>query len=72
MCVQWLTHARVRATPAPGPAAPRAQGCEAHGVTGLVNLYGIESPGLTASLALGAHVAAKLLGSSGGGGEGAG
>ena len=28
------------------------QGPEAHGIGGLVNLFGIESPGLTASLAL--------------------
>ncbi|MNU91840.1 L-2-hydroxyglutarate oxidase LhgO [compost metagenome] len=28
-----------------------------HGIAGLVNLFGVESPGLTASLALGEHVA---------------
>ncbi len=32
-------------------------GVETHGVTGLVNMYGIESPGLTASLALAERVA---------------
>jgi L-2-hydroxyglutarate oxidase LhgO len=31
-----------------------------HGVAGLVNLFGIESPGLTSSLAIGEHVAALL------------
>ena len=36
------------------------QGEEEHGVAGLVALYGIESPGLTASLALADLVAAKL------------
>ncbi len=37
------------------------QGPAEHGVEGLVNLYGIESPGITASLPLAAHVA-RLLG----------
>ena len=36
------------------------QGPEAHGVPGLVNFYGIESPGLTASLPLADLAAAKL------------
>jgi L-2-hydroxyglutarate oxidase LhgO len=36
------------------------QGPRDHGVRGLVNLYGIESPGLTASLAIADHVAGLL------------
>ena len=36
------------------------QGPQDHGVPGLVNLFGIESPGLTSSLALGEFVAEKL------------
>jgi L-2-hydroxyglutarate oxidase LhgO len=32
------------------------QGAAQHGVRGLVNLFGIESPGLTASLALAQRV----------------
>lgn len=35
-------------------------GPESHGVRGLVNLFGIESPGLTSSLAIGRHVERML------------
>ncbi len=46
----------------PGEAAPDflVQGPGEHGVRGLVNLFGIESPGLTASLALAKDVARRL------------
>jgi L-2-hydroxyglutarate oxidase LhgO len=43
------------------PAADfRIDGPAVHGVPGLVNLLGIESPGLTSSLAIGEHVAGLL------------
>lgn len=38
------------------------QGPDAHGVRGLINLYGIESPGLTAALAIAERVAAAIPG----------
>ncbi|MDM0105739.1 NAD(P)/FAD-dependent oxidoreductase [Variovorax sp. J22R24] len=46
----------------PGDAAAdfRIEGPSTHGVPGLVNLFGIESPGLTSSLAIGRHVAELL------------
>jgi L-2-hydroxyglutarate oxidase LhgO len=47
----------------PGMPAPdfRIDGPAVHGVPGLVNLFGIESPGLTSSMAIGDYVTAMLL-----------
>lgn len=38
----------------------RLDGADVHGLTGLVALFGIESPGLTSSLAIGEEVAVRL------------
>jgi L-2-hydroxyglutarate oxidase LhgO len=47
-----------------GPGEPqpdfRIDGPEVHGLAGLIALYGIESPGLTSSLAIGEKVAGRL------------
>lgn len=52
---------RARITGPGEPAADfRIDGESVHGVPSLVHLFGIESPGLTASLAIGEHVAAML------------
>ena len=49
-----------------GPGQPNADfridGPEVHGLAGLVNLFGIESPGMTASLAIADHVRGLLDG----------
>ena len=49
-------------TAGPGEPAPdfEIQGPRRHGVAGLVHLFGIESPGLTASLALAGSVLDEL------------
>ncbi|MEC8823626.1 MAG: FAD-dependent oxidoreductase, partial [Pseudomonadota bacterium] len=48
------------AGPDGGFADFRIDGPEDHGVGGLVNLFGIESPGLTSCLAIAGHVLTKL------------
>ncbi|WP_018992755.1 NAD(P)/FAD-dependent oxidoreductase [Aromatoleum toluclasticum] len=48
-----------------GPGMPEADfridGPNRHGVRGLIHLFGIESPGLTAAMAIGRHVAGIVL-----------
>ena len=47
-----------------GPGEPNADfmicGPQQHGIKGLVNLFGIESPGLTSCLSIGDHVLGLL------------
>jgi L-2-hydroxyglutarate oxidase LhgO len=50
--------------PGESPSDFRIDGPERHGVNGLVNLFGIESPGLTAALAIGALVSQLVDASS--------
>lgn len=49
-----------------GPGEPAAdflvQGPDEHGVAGLWNLFGMESPGLTSSLAIGRHMVERITG----------
>lgn len=57
-------YAGIRPKIAPrGAASPDflIQGAEAHGMAGWVNLYGIESPGLTSALAIGEKVAQNIV-----------
>jgi L-2-hydroxyglutarate oxidase LhgO len=58
---------RPKLTPAGAPAADfQIEGPREHGARGLINLLGIESPGLTSSLAIADHVAAMASNSAGG------
>ena len=60
--VPAYTGIRPKLVGADGPASDFViQGEADHGVPGLVNLFGIESPGLTASLAIGDYVRKILL-----------
>lgn len=47
--------------PGEPPADFEIEGPSSHGVSGLVNLYGMESPALTASLAIAEHVCELLM-----------
>lgn len=59
--VPGYTGIRPKLVPEGAPATDfRIDGPQEHGVPGLVNLFGIESPGLTASLAIATHAAALL------------
>ena len=55
------TGIRPKLAPAGGAATDfTIEGPEAHGIPGLVNLFGIESPGLTSSLAIAGEVLARV------------
>jgi len=59
---QGYTGIRPKLAPEGAPNADFViEGPRSHGVPGLVNLFGIESPGLTSSLAIGDHVRDLLI-----------
>jgi hypothetical protein len=64
VCMQpaWTPTTNLKCAPhrVPLPTPPRRQGKREHGVAGLAALYGMESPGLTSCLAIGAHVLRRL------------
>ncbi|XP_008392508.3 L-2-hydroxyglutarate dehydrogenase, mitochondrial-like isoform X1 [Malus sylvestris] len=47
--------------PRQSPVDFQIQGEDVHGITGLVNLFGIESPGLTSSMGIAEHVATRFF-----------
>ncbi|KNA15453.1 hypothetical protein SOVF_097970 [Spinacia oleracea] len=47
--------------PGMSPSDFVVQGQDVHGIPGLVNLFGIESPGVTASMAIAEHVTSRVL-----------
>lgn len=63
LTLRYMWHAGIRPKVS-GPGEPNADftfcGPSDHGIAGLVNLFGIESPGLTSSLSIAQHVVDML------------